>query len=344
MFAAAAAWDGLGADLSGAASSFDALISGLTSGPWTGPASAAMAATAAGYLGWLSAAASLAEGSAAQARAAATAFESAFAATVHPALVDGNRLQFLTLVAANFLGLNTPAIAAAEFEYMEMWAQDVAAMVAYCAQAFATASQLIPFAAIPLDSVGLALTAESVAAVAGPPIEAAVQGAQLMSGPAMMAVQPLMTVIGSAAQAGSGGGAAMAGVTMPEGATGLAAGAATAESFKPMGAAGLGAAAGLGKARMAGALSVPQSWPGSTPAGMASSALSGLAGIGLPNAAMAMEANAAAAGGGMPMMPMPMGGGGASAGMPAGMMGGRGGAGGAHVVQSRPSVIPRTGV
>ncbi|MGV7325866.1 PPE family protein, partial [Mycobacterium kansasii] len=42
------------------------------------------------------------------------------------------------------------------------------------------------------------------------------------------------------------------------------------------------------------------------------------------------------------MMPMPMGAGGAGAGMPGGMMG-RGGAN-PHVVQARPSVIPRTGV
>ena len=49
-------------------------------------------------------------------------------------------------------------------------------------------------------------------------------------------------------------------------------------------------------------------------------------------------------GGGMPMMPMPMGGmGGAGAGMPGGMLG-RGGASPNHVVQSRPSVVPRTGV
>lgn len=344
LFAAAAAWDGLGAELSAAAASFDSLISGLVTGPWTGAASAAMAATAAGYLGWLSTSAVVADGAAAQARAAATAFEAAQAATVHPALVEGNRLQFLALVATNFLGVNTPAIAAAELEYVEMWAQDVAAMIAYSAQALSAATQLIPFAAIPLDVLGLAQTAENLALVAGPPITAAVEGAQMLSGPAMMAIQPLMTVIGSAAQAGPGGGAAMASATSaPEGAAGLGAGAA-AESLKPMGGAGLGTAAGLGRSRMVGALSVPPSWPGSMPAGMSSAPLSGFSSMGLPNAALAMGGNGgAAAGGGMPMMPMPMGGGGAGGGMPAGMMAGRGG-GGSHVVQSRPSVIPRIGV
>jgi hypothetical protein len=60
-------------------------------------------------------------------------------------------------------------------------------------------------------------------------------------------------------------------------------------------------------------------------------------------ASPAAMAQAGGAGSGMGMMPMPMGGGaGAGAGMPGGMTG-RGGAG-AHVVQNRPSVIPRTGV
>jgi hypothetical protein len=68
-----------------------------------------------------------------------------------------------------------------------------------------------------------------------------------------------------------------------------------------------------------------------------------MAGLGaMPNPA-GMAAQAGGAGSGMGMMPMPMGGGGAGAGgMPGGMTG-RGGAG-AHVVQNRPSVIPRTGV
>ena len=52
-------------------------------------------------------------------------------------------------------------------------------------------------------------------------------------------------------------------------------------------------------------------------------------------------AGAPAAGGGMPMMPMPMGGGAGAGGM--GAMMGRGGAS-PHVVQNRPSVVPRTGV
>ncbi|OOK81588.1 PPE family protein [Mycobacterium kansasii] len=92
LFAAASAWAGLAAELAGSASSFDAVIAGLTGGPWAGPASVSMAAAAAPYVGWLSAAAVQAETAAASAVAAATAFESAVAATVHPAAVAANRV------------------------------------------------------------------------------------------------------------------------------------------------------------------------------------------------------------------------------------------------------------
>jgi hypothetical protein len=70
---------------------------------------------------------------------------------------------------------------------------------------------------------------------------------------------------------------------------------------------------------------------------MVSAAMSGLGNE------MSGAAAAGAPMGGMPMMPMPMGMGGAGAGMPGGMLG-RGGASPNHVVQARPSVVPRTGV
>ncbi|KCQ89356.1 hypothetical protein X198_02444 [Mycobacterium tuberculosis BTB11-300] len=98
-----------------------------------------MAGAAAPYVGWLSAAAGQAELSAGQATAAATAFEAALAATVHPAAVTANRVLLGALVATNILGQNTPAIAATEFDYVEMWAQDVGAMVGYHAGAAAVA-------------------------------------------------------------------------------------------------------------------------------------------------------------------------------------------------------------
>jgi PPE-repeat protein len=144
MLAAAAAWHGLAGELSSAADSFGSLTSGLADGPWQGAASAAMTSVAARYVGFLNTAATHADGAAAQANASAAAFEAAQAAIVHPAVVSANRTQLVSLVTSNLFGQNAPAIAATEAHYEQMWAQDVAAMVGYHADASAAATQLGP--------------------------------------------------------------------------------------------------------------------------------------------------------------------------------------------------------
>jgi PPE-repeat protein len=144
MLTAAQAWQGLAAELHSAASSYQSAISGLTAGPWQGPASASMAAAAATYVAWLNATAAQAEETAAQAKAAASAYQTAFTSTVPPPMVAANRSRLTTLVATNLFGRNTQAIAANEAQYAEMWAQDTAAMYGYAASA-ASATSLTPF-------------------------------------------------------------------------------------------------------------------------------------------------------------------------------------------------------
>ncbi len=73
-----------------------------------------------------------------------SAYETAFAETVPPPVIAANRALLLQLLATNFLGQNTPAIADVEAQYGEMWAQDAAAMYGY-ALASAAASTLPPF-------------------------------------------------------------------------------------------------------------------------------------------------------------------------------------------------------
>jgi PPE-repeat protein len=167
MLAAAAAWDGLAAELNPAAASYGSVISRLTSDGWQGPASASMAAAAAPYVGWLSSAAEQAGQAATHARAAASAYEAAFAMTVPPAVVAANRTQLASLVATNVFGQNTPAIAANEAAYSEMWAQDAAAMYGY-ADSSAAASALTPFSPAPrtTNPAGLAVQAAAVAQAA----------------------------------------------------------------------------------------------------------------------------------------------------------------------------------
>src|SRR3984957_8417610 len=156
LHVAATAWDGLAQDLSASASSFDSVVVGLTSGPWAGPAAASMAAAATRYVTWLTAAAGQAAAAAAQARAAAAAFEAALSATIHPAAVSANRTTLASLIATNFFGMNAPAIASTEFQYVEMWAADVGAMMGYHTTSTSVASTLTQFDAPPLSLAGLA--------------------------------------------------------------------------------------------------------------------------------------------------------------------------------------------
>jgi PPE-repeat protein len=172
IMVAAAAWDGLAAELTSAASGYHSIITELTSGPWVGPSSAQMVAAAVPYVGWLTTAGAQAEESANQARAAAAAFEAAFAMTVPPYVVAANRVLLAALVATNFFGQNTPAIMATEAEYIEFWAQDAAAMYGY-AGASAAATAFAPYQSPPNTTTPAGLfnqavaVAESVAQPAG---------------------------------------------------------------------------------------------------------------------------------------------------------------------------------
>jgi PPE-repeat protein len=144
MLAAAAAWDALAASLHSTASAYQSEITALTGGPWVGPASESMAAAAAPYVEWMRTTAGLAEQAANQAKVAAAAYETAFAATVPPPVIAANRSLLMTLIATNILGQNTPAIATTETQYAEMWAQDAATMYGYAGSA-ASATTLTPF-------------------------------------------------------------------------------------------------------------------------------------------------------------------------------------------------------
>lgn len=144
MLAAAVVWDELAAELYATAAGYRSTLDGLTGGSWRGPASASMAAAAAPYVAWMTATAAQAELAGSQAKVAASAYETAFAATVPPPVIAANRALLMGLVFTNIFGQNTPAIAATEAHYAEMWAQDAAAMYAYAGSS-ATATQVTPF-------------------------------------------------------------------------------------------------------------------------------------------------------------------------------------------------------
>ncbi|BBY10203.1 PPE family protein [Mycobacterium marseillense] len=166
LLAAAAAWDALGAELYSYAAAYSSAIAGMTVGSWLGPAATAMSAAAAPYVAWATTTAAQAEQVATQAGLAAAAYETAFAATVPPPVIAANRSLLMTLIATNIIGQNTAAIAAAEAEYAEMWAQDAVAMYAYAASS-AAATQLTPFTEPPQTTDSSAAARQSAAIAQG---------------------------------------------------------------------------------------------------------------------------------------------------------------------------------
>src|ERR1700760_92138 len=120
MRTASAAWNLLAAEIESAATQYQSTIDVLDD-EWLGPTSATMVAAVDPYITWMKTTSAQAEQTAAQASAA-------------------TRMQLAMLVATNVIGQNTPAIAANEAMYGEMWAQDAAAMYGYAGSSAAAAS------------------------------------------------------------------------------------------------------------------------------------------------------------------------------------------------------------
>jgi PPE-repeat protein len=205
MVAAAAAWDQLAAEMQSGAAAYTSVVTGLTGGPWLGPSSTAMAAAAAPYAAWMSATAGQAEQAAGQAQAAAAAYEAAFAMTVPPPVIAANRAQLMMLVATNFFGQNTPAIAANWAQYLEMWAQDAAAMYGYAANS-ASASALTPFAPAPQTANPAAAVTQAAGSFAGTAQSSLSQLSSTITGMLQSLASPLQglgSLLGGSSSAGT---------------------------------------------------------------------------------------------------------------------------------------------
>lgn len=168
MIAAAAAWEGLAAELRAAAGAYRSIVSGLTVGRWLGPSSLAMASAFGPYVAWTTGAAARAEEAASHARLGVEIFDATFAMIVPPQVITANRVQLASLIATNFFGQNLPAIAATELAYAEMWAQDAAAMYEYAANSVEVAD-LSTFTPAPdvTDSAGVAAQSSAASQAAG---------------------------------------------------------------------------------------------------------------------------------------------------------------------------------
>jgi PPE-repeat protein len=171
LLAAAAAWDDLATELQSTASSYSSVISSLTGGPWIGPSSLGMAAAVTPYVAWMQGTAAQAHEAAMQATAAASAYQTAFAAHIPPPVIAENRALLAQLVATNVFGQNTAAIAANEAQYSEFWAQDGAAMDTYFASSATASNSLTPFTEPPqtTNTAGTTMQAAAVTQAAATP-------------------------------------------------------------------------------------------------------------------------------------------------------------------------------
>ncbi|WAC89652.1 PPE family protein [Mycobacterium sp. Aquia_213] len=288
IWAAAAAWDALAAQLAATASAFQSTVSTLTGGAWQGPASMTMASAAAPYVQWLTGTSAKAELVAVQARVSAGAFETAFTATVPPEVVAANRALLMTLIATNILGQNTAAIAATEAEYTEMWAQDVAAMTGYDAGTTAAQAGWTPFSEPPLTLTSLPTPTytsfleqliNSVVNSLAQQLTNPMSQLQMLSTPAQFAMQPMQMAMGQLMSGANPLMSAAAGVPAIDPvlastvSPGVGGGASAAQLT------GSVASAGMGRAATIGPLSVPATWANATPAAPQVPAATGVAGV-----------------------------------------------------------------
>ncbi|WP_158070247.1 PPE family protein [Mycobacterium sp. IS-836] len=264
MLAAATAWDKLAAELYDAATNYHAAISPLADGR-QGAAATEISRTAASYVGWLKSTAAAAEHTATQARAAADAYESAFAATVPPQLVIANRASRMSLAAKNFLGQATPAIAAAEADYERMWVQAAAAMYAY-ADDSAAASIMRPFSSPTVEgpapseaSADQALIDHEVISTGAELISTLPQALKFLSTAlstrfdrALLSIAPSLSKL-SSLRLGFARGASVPIAVAMVGATKAVYGNRRAATI------------GVGRGTSVGTLSVPQAWPAGRP-------------------------------------------------------------------------------
>jgi PPE-repeat protein len=159
LLAAANVWRQLAIELQQIAADYASTVAGI---PWQGPSATAMTLSTIPYVSWMHTTAA----QAAQMSMAATTMAGSFAATqaavVHPSVVTANRTWLAHLIATNFFGINFPAIAATEAQYMQMWAGNTTAMLDYQATSLQTMA-LQPFTPPPTTTNPAGVAAQSAA-------------------------------------------------------------------------------------------------------------------------------------------------------------------------------------
>ncbi|MCV7442950.1 PPE family protein [Mycobacterium paraense] len=159
LLAAANVWRKLALELQQTAADYASIVAGI---PWEGPSARAMTLSTIPYVSWLNTTAAQAAQMSMAASTMASSFVAARTAVVLPSVVTANRTLLADLIATNFFGINFPAIAATEAQYVQMWAGNTTAMLGYDVTRLQTMT-LQPFTPPPATTNPAGVVAQSAA-------------------------------------------------------------------------------------------------------------------------------------------------------------------------------------
>jgi len=126
-----AAWLALSAEYDTAATERSDLLAEVQAGTWQGPTAEAFVAAHVPYLAWLLQNSANATAAALEHDTVIAAYQAALAAMPTLAEIAANKALNASLIATNFLGVNTIPIAQNEFDYLQMWLRAATAMAMY---------------------------------------------------------------------------------------------------------------------------------------------------------------------------------------------------------------------
>ncbi|WP_141772286.1 MULTISPECIES: PPE family protein [unclassified Mycobacterium] len=131
LLAAGAAWRALAVQYADAATQLAGILATVQGGAWDGPTAQQYVAAHGPFLDWLTSMSAVAEAIAERHDTVVAAYSAAVAAMPTLAELAANHAVHTSLLATNFLGLNTIPIALNEADYGRMWLQAAATMRVY---------------------------------------------------------------------------------------------------------------------------------------------------------------------------------------------------------------------